>query len=224
MAEKNKHLTLNQAADYLGVSYWTLRRYVKKGDIPYTLVPNKWRRKEYRFKVRDLEAFTSGGKPGAKEGAMADHDSILKKYITRLEEENAFLREQMHKKDSLLEANMQIVGRLTHQTEVLMALAQGVDIQMLIRGDGFAGMSGAAGDGPGQDPDDSVGEGRDAENGPGGPCEDDPQAQLRILVKKLAQKGLDNDNIAVFLNKRGIGSLDPGREWDAGLVEEIAKS
>ena len=227
MSGKKKDLTLNQAADYLGVSYWTLRRYVKKGLIAYTLTPNKWRRKEYRFALKELERFTSGNEQDNKEEVAVDNDTMLKKYIRQIEEENAFLRDQVQKKDQLLEANLQIVGRLTHQTEVLLALTQGVDIQMLIKGEDFSGMAGKEDKGPEPEastPGDMAGNSPFSAPGKNDAVGREVETKLADLVAKLVAKGLNNDNIAVFLNKRGIPSPAQGGNWDADLVADISKS
>ena len=45
-------LTMREAADYLGISYWLINQLVKKKQIPYSKVGGK-----FLFRVKALDAY-----------------------------------------------------------------------------------------------------------------------------------------------------------------------
>ena len=47
-------LTMREAADYLGISYWLINQLVKKKQIPYSKVGGK-----FLFRVKALEEYLS---------------------------------------------------------------------------------------------------------------------------------------------------------------------
>ncbi len=52
-------MNLHDAADYIGVSYWTMRDYVADGIVPHIILPSSRRRKKGGAVVRragDLDA------------------------------------------------------------------------------------------------------------------------------------------------------------------------
>ena len=136
---------MKEAASFLGVSYRTMRRYLKNG-LSYTEVKGD-KGIEYRLTESDLAGFKKARldrpRQGAKlgdifayseartertnQGGSAGAGGSDQKLLETLESENAFLKQQIANKDKQLADYHTIIKKLTHQNEVLTMMSQEVE-------------------------------------------------------------------------------------------------
>lgn len=169
----SKMYSLKEAAAFLGVSYRTIRRYLKSG-LPYSESKGD-KGIEYRLKEVDLVEFKKARLERPKQGAtlrgifgrtqaesyagdQKDYlrtertkldasqtsDSLDTKLIEKLESENDFLKEQIAFKDKQLTDYHSVIRRLTHQNEILTMICQGVEPELLMKSGGAAQQDGSA--------------------------------------------------------------------------------
>lgn len=163
----SKIYTLKESAAFLGVSYRTIRRYLKSG-LSYSESKGD-KGVEYRLREADLVEFKKARLERPKQGAKLQEifvrtkagspegvqencaeaertnthapqtaNPLNTKLIEKLESENDFLKEQIAFKDKQLTDYHSVIKRLTHQNEILTLICQGVEPKVLMKGGGAA--------------------------------------------------------------------------------------